>query len=109
MTPVSSLDACVVGQPYRSLVLVVEDDPRSARVACAHLENAGFRVSVAHTAMEAQQQVQASLPDLLLCDLCLPDMDGIVLTSWLRARPETANFAAYRRCGRIVEIRRHWH
>jgi putative two-component system response regulator len=78
-------------EAYRPSVLVVEDDPRSARVACAHLENAGYRVSVAHSAIEAQQQVQALLPDLLLCDLCLPDMDGISLISWLRGRSESAN------------------
>jgi putative two-component system response regulator len=78
------------GKPGAS-VLVVEDDPRSARVAMAHLEGAGYRVAVAHTAAEAQQCVAQELPDLVLCDVCLPDMDGIRLTSWMRGRPATAH------------------
>src|SRR4051812_40933192 len=70
-------------QPRAARVLVVEDDPRSARVAMAHLEGAGYRVSLAHTAAEAQRQVEQDLPDIVLCDVCLPDMDGIHLTSWI--------------------------
>jgi|GEM_PF-3156643 len=76
--------------PLNASVLVIEDDPRCARVAAAHLEGAGYKVSVTHTAAEAQQQLAQHLPDLVLCDVCLPDMDGIRLTSWMRNQPSTA-------------------
>src|SRR3954470_13325857 len=78
-------------QPSSARVLVIEDDPRSARVAMAHLEGAGYRVSLAHTAADAQRQVERDLPDVVLCDVCLPDMDGIQLTSWIRRRFTNVN------------------
>ncbi|HEX3725206.1 MAG TPA: response regulator [Pirellulales bacterium] len=67
-------------------VLVVEDDPRSARMICAHLQAAGYRTMIAGSALEAQQCVERALPDLILCDVCMPDIDGIQLTTWMRAR-----------------------
>ncbi len=67
-------------------ILVIEDDPRSARLVSANLQTAGYRVSTAGTAGEAQQIVERNAPDLVLCDVCLPDMDGIQFTRWLRAR-----------------------
>ncbi|MEX2114721.1 MAG: response regulator [Pirellulales bacterium] len=70
-----------------ALVLIVEDDPRGARLLAAHLQSTGYRVEVAHSAEEARKSFAESLPDLLLCDVCLPDTDGIELTRELRANP----------------------
>ncbi len=70
----------------RGSVLVVEDDPACARMVTAHLQGAGYQVSVASTAAEAQASIERAVPDLILCDVGLPDMNGIQLTSWVRAK-----------------------
>ena len=72
-------------------MLIVEDDPRGARLLAAHLQTAGYRAIVAHSAAEAQSAVEREVPDLILSDVCLPGMDGIELTRTLRALPRTAN------------------
>ncbi|MBM4434222.1 MAG: response regulator transcription factor [Chloroflexi bacterium] len=58
-------------------VLVVEDEPKIARVARDYLERAGFAVAVAGDARSALAQVRSAKPDLVLLDLGLPDQDGL--------------------------------
>jgi len=70
-------------------ILVVEDDPRSARMLAAALTSAGHRVAIATSGEEAAKHVAEATVDLVLCDVCLPGMDGIELTRGLRANPET--------------------
>ncbi len=72
-------------------VLVVDDEPASARVLEAKLRSAGHRVTVVHAPSEAQKLVLAEAPDVIVTDVCMPEMDGIELTGWLRAQEQTAN------------------
>ncbi|HEY5312196.1 MAG TPA: response regulator [Pirellulales bacterium] len=71
-------------------LLVVEDDPRSGRLFQANLVAAGYRVTLAPTAAAAQAEAAAHVPDLILCDICLPDQDGISLTRFFRQQPNLA-------------------
>jgi putative two-component system response regulator len=66
-------------------ILVVDDDPRSARLLSACLAAIGHRVTLAASAEEAIEAIGAERPDLILCDICLPAMDGIELTRRLRS------------------------
>ncbi len=75
----------------RASVLIVEDDPRSARLLAAHLTTAGYRPVVTHSATEAQTAVESAIPDLILCDVCLPGMDGIELTTEFRRDGRTSH------------------
>ena len=72
-------------------VLIVEDDPRGARLLEAHLRGAGYRAIVAHSAQDAIAAIEQALPDIVLCDVCLPEMDGIEFTRAMRAQERTAN------------------
>lgn len=71
-------------------LLVVEDDPRSGRLFQANLAAAGYRVTLAPTAAAAQAEAAAQAPDLILCDICLPDQDGISLTRYFRQQSNLA-------------------
>jgi len=71
-------------------VLVIEDDPSSARLFEAHLSACGYRTRVAHDAQQARLLLEEETPDLILCDVCLPGQDGIQLTRWIRAQGWTA-------------------
>lgn len=67
-------------------VLVVDDDPSSARAVTQHLESLGMVVEIAHSWGAALKKYQSLQPDLVLMDAVMPDMDGFKLTSHLRAR-----------------------
>lgn len=67
-------------------VLVVDDDPTSARTVTSHLEQLGMIVEIAHSWGTALKKYQSLEPDLVLMDAVMPDMDGFKLTHHLRAR-----------------------
>ncbi len=61
-------------------VLVLEDDPIQARYASAALTRCDLtEFGVVNDAQEALRRLRAQRWDVLLCDLCLPGMDGISL------------------------------
>ena len=75
----------------RESVLVVDDDPFIARLLDIELRAAGYEVGVASDGREALEAASASCPDLVLCDVMMPNMDGFELTRALRQDPRTAH------------------
>jgi two-component system cell cycle response regulator DivK len=57
-------------------ILVFEDDPSQARLMQRILEYAGYKVICAASGEEGLQVALAEVPDLILLDMGLPDMDG---------------------------------
>jgi chemotaxis protein histidine kinase CheA len=79
-------------ETVRSRRALVVDDSLSARRSMAQvLSDSGFEVMTARDGMEAVETLEQTRPDILFVDLEMPRMDGIELTSHVRARPETAN------------------
>lgn len=66
------------------LVLVVEDEPQVARMLQSALVSQSYRVEVATTGREASKLAAQYVPDLVLLDLGLPDMDGLEVARRLR-------------------------
>ncbi len=63
--------------PYAGkLILVVDDEPRMIRFVQYNLELEGFRVITAHNGQEAVEKVRTQLPDLVIMDVMMPEMDG---------------------------------
>ncbi len=58
------------------LVLIVDDNERNAKLARDVLEAAGMRTLSAATAAEGLALAYEHLPDIVLMDLRLPDLDG---------------------------------
>jgi chemosensory pili system protein ChpA (sensor histidine kinase/response regulator) len=54
------------------------------------LSDSGFEVATARDGMEAVGMLEATRPDILFVDLEMPRMNGIELTSHVRARSDTA-------------------
>lgn len=69
-------------------ILVVEDEPSIAEVVSLYLRRAGYQVDVAGDGMRALQALEARLPDLVILDIMLPEVDGFGLTRWLRDRSD---------------------
>ena len=72
-------------------VLIVDDDDRNRKLATDVLEAAGFTTLGADRGMEAIALAAAELPDVILMDLRLPDIDGAEATRRLHSDPRTAD------------------
>ena len=66
-------------------VLIVEDNPTNLKLISDVLVASGFAIDCATTAEQAQAQLSVRLPDLILMDIALPQMDGLTLTRLLKA------------------------
>jgi two-component system cell cycle response regulator len=71
------------------VVLIVDDNPSNLRLVGFLLHRAGYQVLEAMDAVQALQQLELALPDLVLVDIQLPGMNGLELTRRLRANPRT--------------------
>ena len=71
-------------------LLVVDDDPFIARLLEIELRAAGYDVRVASDGAAALTTAQERVPDLVLADVMMPNMDGFELTRRLRQDPRTA-------------------
>ncbi len=72
----------------RQAILLVEDEPDIAAVMRLALEElGGYRVTVCGSGEAALEAFATQVPDLILLDVMLPDMDGPVLLARLRGRP----------------------
>jgi len=67
-------------------VLLVEDELPVAEVVSELLESEGYRVTHAPNATRAEELLDELRPDLVILDIMLPDTDGLVLCTELRAR-----------------------
>jgi len=66
-------------------ILVVEDDESMRELLRLHLSSAGFAVEVAEDAISAGYALLKSPPDLIVCDVSMPHMDGLELIAALRS------------------------
>jgi two-component system KDP operon response regulator KdpE len=58
------------------LILVVDDEPRMRRFMQMNLDLEGYRVIEAGNGLEAVNRVREDLPDLVVLDVMMPEMDG---------------------------------
>jgi DNA-binding response OmpR family regulator len=66
------------------LVAVVDDEPDIVELVSIHLEKAGYQVLGFQDAATFFKSLEKRLPDMVLLDLMLPDMDGLEMCKTLR-------------------------
>jgi DNA-binding response OmpR family regulator len=66
------------------VVLVVDDEERMARFVRLNLEHDGFNVVEAYRGLDAIQKMRDSMPDLVLLDVMMPDIDGFEALQMIR-------------------------
>jgi two-component system, OmpR family, KDP operon response regulator KdpE len=66
------------------LVLVVDDEPRMINFIRMNLELENFRVTSAENGLEAVKKVREMLPDCVLLDVMMPEMDGFEALKMIR-------------------------
>lgn len=68
----------------RKRILVVDDEPRMTRFIRMNLELEGYQVIEAHNGLEALEEVRTKLPDLVILDVMMPELDGFETLEMLR-------------------------
>lgn len=70
-------------------ILVVEDDPIGQKVVVDSLRANGYEVSVARTGVEGVEMAARERPDLVLCDVLLPQKSGFEVCFEIKRSHET--------------------
>jgi DNA-binding response OmpR family regulator len=65
-------------------ILVVDDEPRMIGFIRLNLEHDGYQVVEAHNGIEALDKVRTQLPDTIILDVMMPDLDGFETLRMLR-------------------------
>lgn len=71
--------------PRRPLVLLVDDVPDNLRVVGNLLKEDNLEIAIAMTGRETLEFTRNDVPDLILLDVMLPDMDGFEVCRHLKA------------------------
>ena len=66
------------------LILVVDDEERMSRFIRLNLEHDGFQVVEANRGMKAINLIRERIPDLVLLDVMMPDLDGFEVLQMIR-------------------------
>lgn len=70
------------------LILIIDDQPENLQMLSTTLREAGYQVAAANGGPTALRILDKRLPDLVLCDVVMPDMDGYEVCQRLKALPQ---------------------
>jgi len=71
-------------------ILVVDDEPHLRKLLHRYLSHAGYTIGLAGDGLEALELVRQQIPDLVITDVNMPNMNGLELTRRLRTSHKTA-------------------
>ena len=72
-------------------ILVVDDEKDIIELLQYNLEKEGYRISSAYSGEKCLEKVKIELPDLILLDLMLPEIDGLDVCKFLKNNPQTSH------------------
>ena len=87
-------------------ILVVDDEPDVVELVTFNLRKAGFEVIAASDGTAALRSARLELPDLIVLDLMLPEVDGLEVCKLLRRDPATAGVPIILLMAKAAEIDR---
>ena len=88
-------------------VMIVDDIEENLQMLAKLLEVTGFRVSAFSNGNDAIAAAKEKLPDLVLCDLKMPEMDGIEVLDALRDLPNASRLPIAIVTASVLESERH--
>ena len=72
-------------------MLVVDDDPVIQKLLQVNFEMEGYTVVTASDGLEGVEQARSQAPDVIICDIMMPRMDGLEVARTLKGDPATAS------------------
>ncbi len=87
-------------------ILVVDDEPDAVELIEFNLKQAGYEVVSAADGAEAVKKARAVLPNLVILDIMLPEIDGFEVCKLLRRDPATAGIPILMLTAKAAEIDR---
>lgn len=69
-------------------ILVVDDEDHIVMILKENLEFSGFQVATAYNGLEALEEVERTIPDLIVLDIGMPKMDGWEVLRRLKAHAQ---------------------
>lgn len=73
-----------------SKILLIEDSPRTSSLFAKCLRSEGYHTLAALNGLEGVRLIASEQPDLVICDVLMPQLDGYAVLSRLRSDPATA-------------------
>jgi len=71
-------------------LLLIDDDPNLILLVKDYLEFRGYEVMTAENGREALEVLERDIPDMIICDVMMPEMDGYSLENHVREDPRTS-------------------
>jgi two-component system phosphate regulon response regulator PhoB len=90
----------------KTRILVVDDEPDVLDLVTYNLTQAGFQTETAADGAEALRKARSSVPDLILLDLMLPELDGLEVCKLLRHDAKTSAIPIIMLTARASEVDR---
>jgi putative two-component system response regulator len=75
----------------KAKILIVDDEEKNVKLLKALCESLGYETITAKNGIEAIEQTHKSMPDLILMDVMMPEMDGFEATERLKANNNTTH------------------
>jgi len=75
--------------PFKRKILIVDDDPTSIKVLESVLASDSYEILIADNGKDALEKAFAQLPDLILLDVLMPEIDGFEVTRTIKRDPRT--------------------
>jgi DNA-binding response OmpR family regulator len=70
-------------------ILVLEDDPAVQTLLRKQLTANGFQVTVAHDGLDGLMKLEKLKPDIMICDVMMPNLDGMEFVRAVKGNHET--------------------
>ncbi len=75
----------------RKKILLVDDEPDILQALTMRLEAAGYEIITANNGYDATNLASEESPDLIICDIGMPEMDGHEVAKKIKRSPATAH------------------
>lgn len=89
-------------------VLIVDDSQTLRQTVSELLTQQGIKVIEANDGLEAQKKLQDIVPDLVITDLIMPQMNGYELCRWIKNNPSTEKVPVLICSTKSEEFDRYW-
>ncbi|MCD4804092.1 MAG: response regulator, partial [Desulfobacterales bacterium] len=80
----------MVNNRTKPLIMCIDDAEMTLKILGQLIKNAGCDVITAESGRDALEKVKKTMPDIILLDIMMPDMDGYQVCSKLQKNDETS-------------------